>query len=582
MANLASVLVTAVVFVLSTALVFGCTGSLREAQSSRTITSSKKNIGWPTFGGDYGETRSVHLGQVRSDTIHSLRLTWRFDSGRYGKFEATPIVVDRTMYLTLPPDDTVVALDATNGRLEWKYIPKLDPVRVCCGLVNRGVAVDHNTVFVATLDDRLIALDAKTGVLRWQVHIASPARGYSETLAPLAWRGMVFVGVSGGDVGTRGFLASFSESSGKFLWRWWSVSDGWEGRFTPTAYRNIAREKATANQYSNSWREGGGAIWMTPALDPDGSTIYAGVGNPFPVIDDVRRPGDNLYTDSIVALDAKTGKLRWYYQEVPHDRWDYDADSPPVLFELPSSFKQHLQAIGQAGKTGWFYILNRSTGAFIRKSQPFVPQFHMFAIPTAEGALVEPGGGTGAVAPVAFDKETRQVFITAVYQRHFGHPEDPYWLAVNPARYGIVAIDVATGNKRWERWFAPSIEISQLNNGTAGACVADGLVFVGEESTGKFDALDAKTGRLLWQFQTTAGEPGARARRTAFEMVHDWLAPIKHALLHESQPAPSSHIHNSPIAYVIDGTEYVAVGGDAFYRTGDSAGDTLYVFSVHQ
>jgi len=563
----------------------GCAqgGRIRQPQPSerRAAAPQTKDTGWPTFGHDYFNTRHVSLARINSRTVRSLHVAWKFQSGRYGSFESTPVVAGRTMFLTLPPDDTVVALDATNGKVKWRYVPTLEPVKLCCGSVNRGVAIGDRTVYVATLDDRLVALDAQTGALRWQERIADPTQGYSETMAPLVWNGMVFVGISGADIGIRGSLTAYSAASGRLLWRWWSVSPGWEGRFAPPAHRNIAQEKASARRFRDAWRRGGGSIWMTPALDPARSTIYAATGNPFPVVDGSRRPGDNLYTDSVVALDVKTGRMRWYFQEVAHDLWDYDAASPPVLFDTHDAAGRRIAAVGEAGKTGWFYILNRANGALIRRSQPFVPQWHMFAVPGAQGAYAEPGGGGGAVAPVAFDASSDQVFVAAVDQHHFARPADPYWFTTSPTRYGITAVNVSTGRRAWQHWFPSTGEIKMTNNGTAGACSVDDVVFVGEESTGKFDALDARSGSLLWQFQTSAGAPGTGAgTRSISQLLHDWLAPAKRALLHEPQLKPASHIHASPVAYSVNGVEYVAIGGDAFYRTGDSRGDTLYAFSL--
>jgi len=506
---------------------------------------------WPSFGYDYANSRHVPFHQIDAHNVSSLRLTWKFSSGTYGKFEATPVVRDGVLYVVMPPDDTVVALDAANGQVKWRYTPVLSPVKLCCGPVNRGVAVDREHVYVATLDARLIALERRTGAVAWEATVAPPAEGYSETMAPLAWNGLVVVGISGGDVGIGGFLTAYAAHDGKRLWRWYSV---------PHA-------------------NGGGAIWMTPAVDKRRATLYAGTGNPFPMVDDRQRPGANLYSDSIVALDARRGTLRWYFQEVADDQWNYDATSPPVLVDAVVHGRR-MDAVAQAGKTGWLYVLDRDRGRLLRRSEAFVHQHNMFARPTEQGVYASPAGGAGAIAPIAWNPRLGRVFVTAVDQIHFARLADPYWRPAGEATQSVTAIDVNSGRLVWRRQFPPLGTIDGGLNSTNGPLATDELVFVGEESTGRLDAFDARNGDLLWQFQTTAGEPGAGVDVGFWTKLRDLLASWKHALLRQPRPAPASHIHDSPITYVVGGTQYVAVGGDAFYRTGDSSGDTLYVFAL--
>ncbi|MDQ6780800.1 MAG: PQQ-binding-like beta-propeller repeat protein [Candidatus Eremiobacteraeota bacterium] len=514
--------------------------------------ASRPAVDWPTFGYDYSNSRHVPFHQINAANVKSLRLAWKFSLGTYGKFEATPIVRDGSMYLSLPPNDTVVALHASDGRVLWTYTPELAAVKLCCGPVNRGVAVDADHVYLATLDARLIALDRRTGALRWQTAVENPGAGYSETMAPLVWRDMVFIGISGGDVGIRGSFTAYAAGDGRRLWRWYTVE----------------REN------------GGGSVWMTPALDEAKAILYFGVGNPFPTIDDTTRPGEDLYTDSVVALDARTGTLRWYYQEVPHDQWDYDASSPPLLVDTRTADGSRLPAVAQAGKTGWLYLLARDRGTLIRKSSPFVRQQNMFARPTAQGVYASPAGGSGAIAPPAVNLAMHRAFVTAVDQLHFARFSDPYWHQAGAAVESLSAIDLDSGRIAWRHQFPPGGRIDGGLNATNGPCATDDLVFVGEESTGLFDALDPKNGALLWQFQTSAGTPGSGADLSFSVKLRDFFVRVKHVLLREPQPVAQTHIHNSPIAYIVDGVEYVAIGGDAFYRQGDSSGDTLYVFSL--
>ena len=540
--------------------------------------------GWPTYGYSYDNTRSVPFRQINARNVAALAPAWKYETGRYGKFEATPIVVGDAMYLTLPPDDTVVALDAASGKLKWTYTPKLRPVKLCCGAVNRGVAVSGGEVFVATLDARLIALDARSGKPRWQRAVGPPEHGYSETMAPLAWNGMVFIGTSGGDIGMRGSFSAYSASSGKLLWRWWSVSNGWEGRYIGRVYglslhRDIRREKALARKYRDAWKKGGGPVWMTPALDAARGTLFLGVGNPWPVVDGEKRPGDNLYTDCVVALDARTGKMHWYYQEVPHDVWDYDAASPPVLLDAIDRSGRRVPAVAEAGKTGFLYVLDRATGALLHRYRGFVPQRNLFPDVSHGRVLGQPTGGDGVVAPIAYDPVARQVYVGAMDQWRVAERTDAYWHVAGQAYPLFTALNLDTGRVRWQLRFDSIGEIDAGINATAGPLYAGGLVFWGEEGTGRFLALDPTNGKAVWQFQTEAGYPTGRDR-TLRQKLHDFFAPIKHLLWHELQPQPESHIHNSAIAYVVGGREYIAIGGDSFYRSGSSAGDTLYVFSL--
>ncbi|MEQ1882639.1 MAG: hypothetical protein ABL878_16910, partial [Burkholderiales bacterium] len=219
-----------------------------------------------------------------------------------------------------------------------------------------------------------------------------------------------------------GFYAAFDATNGKKIWQFDSTpASGWEGAFreaTPDGApleRNIANEKDNFEAHHDAWKRGGGSAWTTPAADTKRDLLYLGVGNPSPQMDDRTRPGDNLYPVSLVALDANTGVLKWYYQQVPHDMWGYDVASPPVLFDLPKGYDQ-IPVIGQAGKTGWFYVLDRRDGKLLYKSDAFVPQQNLFKRPTADGIVVAPGGGGGANwSPVSFDSRTGLAYVAAMH-----------------------------------------------------------------------------------------------------------------------------------------------------------------------
>lgn len=433
-----------------------------------------------------------------------------------------------------------------------------------------------------TIDDRLIALDERDGRKRWETRVADPAQSYTETMAPLAWQGKVFVGSSGGDIESRGFVAAYAQASGRQLWRWWTVSPGWEGKYVASAHgfslhRDIPLERRDAKRRRDAWRNGGGSVWMTPALDPARNALYVGVGNPPQTVGDLR-PGDNLYTASVVALDVRTGRLRWYYQEVPHDMWDYDAGSPPVLFSTRDARGNPIDAVGEAGKTGWFYILNRGNGKEIRVSDSFVPQHEIFKVPTLSGVAVAPSGYGGAVAPVAYDAASRRVFVQAEQGTFFKRLGDQYWRSQGSHYETLSALNVDSGRILWRKIISPAHGFNRVE----GPLSAADVVFIGEESGGTFEALSAQTGALLWEYHTGPGDDieDDVPHRSFGQYVHDLLASIKHWLLREAPPASQSHIIASPMAYEIDGREYVAIASGADYRIGRSPGDTLYVFAL--
>jgi PQQ-dependent dehydrogenase (methanol/ethanol family) len=550
---------------------------------------------WPTYGGSYANTRHSDLTQITPKNVSSLRLAWSFSTGVYGQFETSPVVVGDTLYFTTGLTNMVIALDAATGSLRWRFQPKVGDAPYIMQ-VNRGVAVDGGKVFYATLDDQLIALDARSGKPVWNVRIADPRSGASETMAPLAWNGLVFIGSSGGEYGIRGSLSAYDQRDGRLVWQWWTVSAGWEGRYTESVngislHRDVARERADAPRYREAWRHGGGPIWMTPALSAEDGTLYLSTGNPAPNYNAETRPGDNLYTDSIVALDARTGRMKWYYQETPHDRWDLDAASPPVLFDAVDSSRRRVPAVGQAGKTGWFYILDRRTGHLIRLSQPFIPQSQLYQPPSRNGQIVQPGEGGGAIGPVAYDPARHAIFVAGVvaYERAFREALTPWpkgaaeWQGGNMEWLGhayslFSRIDVDTGRIAWQyRASAPIV---------GGALSAGDLVFTGEEGTGFLNAFDAATGALLWRVspakaQVEFGSPLAWVGRT-WSIAERIGKRVLGRLTHRAEPPDSDDdIHAPPVAYMVNGREYVVIAADRMYSTLDvNGGDTLYAFTL--
>ncbi len=482
---------------------------------------------WTTYGGNDQNQRFSQLKQITTKNVGQLVLRRMFQTGieKLGSFENTPIVTGNVMYVTTPYN-TAMAYDLTSGKELWRYTHKLGTTIYCCGPNNRGVGIHGGAhVYMGTLDARLVALDAKTGKVLWDKEVADPAFGYSITHAPLVLGDNVIVGVSGGEYGIRGHVTAYNAMSGEQVWRWYSIPapqgdptfdekapNGWFGTWTPTTpegtnlHRDIAKEKADSAKFADSWQRGGGGVWMTPAYDKESNTIFVAVGNPSPDLDGSVRPGDNLYTDGVVAIDASNGKTRWYYQTVPHDVWDLDAVSPPVVATVGGQ-----KVVVHAGKTGWVYVLDAATGKLVRRSDAFVPQENMFALPTPEGTRMLPGANGGAEwSPIAIDQSLGYAYVAALHQpMHYKVHNAPWekgrlWLGSafvaipGEEQYGLYsAVDLKTGKIAWQN------KVPQPTMGGALA-TAGGLTFTGE-GNGNFNAYDSKTGKLLWQFNGGAG-----------------------------------------------------------------------------
>lgn len=556
---------------------------------------------WITYGRDYSNQRFSTLSRIDANNVATLVPAWIYRSGVKSSFQATPIVVDGTMYLSLPFNH-VVALDARTGRELWRYTHQRRTEKMCCGPANRGVAVAYGKVFIGTVDARLIALDQKTGQVSWDISLAEDSDSTSEraeqfaaddplrkqqatgttgvgaSMAPLVFGGKVIIGITGvgyglhleaerpgAPVGTvvgmagqdtrPGFYAAFDAATGRRVWQFDSTApEGWEGEYrsrTPDGeplQRDIAAEKATAEQFRDAWKRGGGSAWTTPAVDPELNMIFMGIGNPSPQMDDSTRPGDNLYTVSLVGLDVTTGKLRWHYQQVPHDMWGYDVASPPVLFQARLD-GQVIPALAQASKTGWMYVLDRRDGRLLFKSEPFVPHSNTFMRPTAAGIDIAPGAAGGANwSPVSYDARTGLAYVAALHMpTRYMVREVPATadkaairytaleLSAGPSWGVLSAIDLQDRGKiRWQ------VKTERPLVGGVLA-TAGNVVFTGE-GNGDFNAYHSATGQKLWHFNCGAGA-------------------------------------NAPaVTYELDGRQYVAVaaGGNALF--GFPQGDSVYVF----
>jgi len=505
-----------------------------QVTAQRLLNSASEPQNWLMYSGDYAGHRYSTLDQVNTGNAAGLVPKWAYQTMAGGKFETTPLVVDGILYGT-GQDNRAFALDARSGRPIWQYQRALPAdIRPCCGRVNRGVAILGDRVFLGTLDAHVIALDARTGNVMWDQTAVDYRGGYSITLAPLAIKNLVIVGVSGGEYGIRGFIDAYDAKSGERKWRFYTVPgpgepghDTWEGE---------------------SWKIGGAPAWITGTFDPATNTTYWTTGNPSPSNRGEGRAGDNLYSNSLLALDPDTGKLKWYYQFSKHDEHDYDATQVPVLID---DGEKHL--IAQANRNGFYYVLDRASGKLL-SSTPYAkvtwsdskdaagtPIARKDASPTPDGSRVCPGaaGATNWMSPT-YDPQTKLFYVTAREQCDiFSTAPQPY--EAGHAYYGsayfpnddaapftgaLRALDPETGKLKWE--------LKHLSPTWSGVLsTAGGLVFSGD-AEGNFMALDAASGKILWHFQCGAS------------------------------------VYSSPMSYAVDGKQYVAV----------AAGSALFTFAL--
>ena len=465
----------------------------------------------------YAQTRYYPNARINTANVAALQPAWTFHADVTETLETSPIVVGGVMYVTTAFDH-VYALDARTGRRLWHFQPALGPVRsFCCGPNNRGVAVYGDSVFLATLDARMVALNAADGTVRWEAQIADPEQGYSESMAPQTVDGKVLVGVSGGEFGIRGFVKAFEAASGKLLWTFYTTAENSVGVWATrdaTGHdlrRNIVHEQTRLALLGDPYRTLGGGVWQTPAVDVALRRAYFMVGNPSPDLDGGVRPGDNLYTDSLVSVDLDTGAYVCHLQYVPHDLWDLDAVSPPVLTDVQDADGNVVPGLLHAGKTGFLYVHDRRDCRLIRFSDPLVPQTNMFAHPTPEGTRIAPGtnGGVGW-SPIAINPVAGLAYAVTLHQTmSYARVPSTYlpgksWfggsmkLLEDEVQWGNVsAVDFNTGRIRWQ------VKTPQPMIGGVLA-TAGGLVFAGE-GNGLFKAYDALSGSVLWQYQTDAG-----------------------------------------------------------------------------
>ena len=516
-----------------------------EVEARRIVEAAKTPGEWLTYAGNYAGHRHSLLAQLTKRNVGDLRLAWVAQLRQVDReLQASPIVAGGVMYVS-ESREGVVALDAKTGKVIWTYRrPVPDGLSLCCGMPNRGVAVLGQTVFVATIDSFLVALDANTGKQRWIVKVADYRDGYTMTGAPLALGDRVVVGVAGGEFGIRGFLAAFDAGDGRRLWTFYTVpGPGEAGHETWTG---------------EAWKTGGAPTWTVGAYDPQEDIIFWGTGNPSPVFQASGRPGDNLFSNSVVAIEGKTGRLKWYFQFTPGDEHDWDANQQPILAEIDWQGRKR-PVVLWANRNAFFYALDRRTGEFLF-AKPFVkqtwnlgfdakgrPRVAGSARPSASGALVWPAIMAAANWwPPSYDESRQLVFVPCAdaagiyYQseevkfskgEHFeGSAGLPYARNL-PATAYVKAIDARTGDVRWQTVLESGSE-NFVWTVSGALSTQGGVVFAGYRDI--FRAFDADTGKELWRVNL-----GGRVR-------------------------------GSPISFSLDGGQYIAV----------AAGHSMFVFLV--
>ena len=477
-----------------------------------------QSANWLHTNGSYDQTRFYPGNQINTRNVKTLRPAFVFQTEVIESMETAPIVVEGVMFFTTAYDH-VYAIDAATGREFWHYKHRLGPVTTfCCGPNNRGVAISAGRLFMGTLDAKLIALDAKTGKVLWQTQIADPEKGYSETMAPTVVDDKVLIGTNGGEYGIRGFVKAFNAQDGTLLWTFYTIAErGHEGVWATAdatgrdLHRDIAAEKADLAQNSSFYQRLGGGVWMNPAVDVNARTVWFVVGNPSPDLYGAERPGDNLYTNSIVAVDLDKGSYKCHFQYIAHDVWDLDAVSPTVLVEAQGKDGRRIPAVVHGGKTGHIYVHDRRDCSLIRFSEAMVPQENMWSLPRPEGVRMLPGANGGVEwSPLAVNNGLRLGYALNLHQPMTYHvetakyPDGKLWLGG--------AFKVIPGEKQWGRVAAVNIDTGQIawKYDTDQPLIGGGLATAGDlfffgEGNGLFKALDARNGSLLWQFQCGAG-----------------------------------------------------------------------------
>lgn len=537
-----------------------------QAVDDARLRNAARDDGWLMYLRTYDAHAHVPFSQINTSNVARLHLAFTHEVSIPEGYEAPPIVNGRTMIVTTPKD-RVYALDAVSGRLLWEYDRAIPPVAlrtVCCDIVNRGVALYGNDVYMATIDDHVLALDGATGKTVWDSAIAPPGVGYAITAAPLAVDGEIVTGEGCGEYGRRGFLVALDAATGARRWTFYTVpapgqpgGNTWPGR---------------------TYQHGGACPWMTPSYDPETDTLFVGTSNPSPWFW-LEHPGQNLYSDSILALDATTGKLKWYFQQTPNDPWDYDATATPLLADLTIAGRRR-KVLFQSARNGWLYLIDRTDGSLI-----YMKRYTAATSVTGYDPLAKTGTVNAELKPhiaesiftcpaffggdnwwsFAFDPVTNETFVPtmrtcmkltgekpAPFHAGGAALDEGFAVLPVPGSHGwgaLQAYDLRTGRRIWHKETLYPWTDGTLSTG-------GGLVFSGTPDR-KFYALDARSGKILWTFHARSGFVG------------------------------------QPMSYMVDGKQYVAVqsgyGGVAPFWGGKKVapmfrtiplGGTLYVFTL--
>jgi alcohol dehydrogenase (cytochrome c) len=529
--------------------------------SQRLLAAATDHDNWLMYGRDYASHSFSPLNQINTRNVKSLVPVWSFQTGTPDGLVATPLFVDGVIFLSTSWNH-LFAIDARTGAELWHYKRRLpEKLNFCCGPANRGVAILNSTLYMTTLDAHLVAIDAHSGRVKWDIELGRVEDNLNAKQPPLIVGNKLIIGIAGGDSPSRGFIDAYDAATGKRLWRFYTIP--------------AAGEKGAETWEGHSNKIGGGAPWLNGSYDADLDIVYWGVGNPYPDYDDDARKGDNLYTDSVVALDAKTGELRWHYQYTPHDVWDWDGVNELVLVDLQWQGRS-LKALVHADRNGHFYALDRTTGKFLY-AKPFVrttwnkgfdakgrPIIDPAAIPTIEGVTVCPGAAGGKEwMPMSYSPLTKLVYLPVIENcakfynygikaRSKNLPAGPNGFRYIPNEaYGkVMAIQPNTGEIAWEVRTRTPMGGGMLSTG-------GGLLFTGD-AEGNFTAYAAKNGKIFWSYQTGSG------------------------------------IRAAPITYRLGSKQYIAIasgmGGAVGGYTGAGApwmknyrsGGTLYVFGLYQ
>ncbi len=513
----------------------------------RILRADEEPGNWLTYNRTYASQHHSPLQQINRENVRDLELKWVFQARSLERHESTPLVVDGIIYTVQMPND-VVALDAVTGRKFWQYSHVLESkVNVCCGRINRGLAILGETLYMGTIDGKLVALDAKSGAVLFTRQIVDPSGGYALTLAPLVVKDKLILGSAGGEYGIRGFIAAVDPKTGDELWRFHTIpGPGEPGHETWSG---------------DSWKRGGGSIWLTGSYDPELNLTYWGVGNPAPDWNGDVRLGDNLYSDSVVALNPDTGKLVWYFQFTPHDEWDWDSVQIPVLVDREWEGKPRKLMLW-ANRNGFFYVLDRATGEYLlgrnfvkvtwakgldENGRPIkIPE----ASPTREGVRVWPSvqGATNWYSP-AYSAKTGLLYISSWEYSSVYHKGDPLYTRGN--RY-----------------------VGSLPRGIYPDTMKDDAE---QQASGAIRALSPTTGDLEWEFKMTGvGESGVLA--TAGDVVitgsMEGYLLVLDAFTGNNLVSMNlgGRMASSPITFLADGKQRIAV----------AAGHSLFVFGLRE